>query len=375
MKIIAFYLPQFHEIEENNRWWGKGFTEWVNVKKATPLFEGHNQPRVPLEKNYYNLLDDDVKKKQILWAKKYGIYGFCFYHYWFGGHLLLEKPIEQYLVNKDLDFPFCLCWANENWTNAWAANGNKVLIEQKYGDEEEWNRHFQYLLPFFKDSRYIKENGNPLLLLYRPDLIENLKEMLDYWNKLAKENGFERIIFANQNATINELGNNEELFQYHIEYQPNSASKWQRSRKYIFLQNCKKIILKILSNCTGNAKLETITYEKKLEKRNYDKYWKKIIEHIPENSKCVPGAFTDWDNTPRKGMRGSVFIGASPEKFYKYFKELIIHAEQTYKKDYIFIFAWNEWAEGGYLEPDEKNGFKYLEGVYQALKECDELPD
>ena len=177
MKVIAFYLPQFHEIAENNEWWGEGFTEWVNVKNAKPLTKNHNQPHVPLNNNYYNLLNDDVKKWQIDLAKEYGIYGFCMYHYWFNGHLLLEKPVEQFLKNKELDFPFCLCWANENWTNVWAAEGNKILISQTYGDQEEWERHFEYFLPFFKDNRYIKEDGCPLLVIYKPDIMENMNEI------------------------------------------------------------------------------------------------------------------------------------------------------------------------------------------------------
>lgn len=151
MKVIAFYLPQFHEIPENNEWWGKGFTEWVNVKKAKPLYRGQNQPRVPLQRNYYNLEDVSVQEWQVELAKKYGVYGFCMYHYWFNGHLLLEKPVEQYLKNNKLDLPFCLCWANENWTNVWAAGGNKILISQTYGDKNEWKKHFDYFLPFFKD--------------------------------------------------------------------------------------------------------------------------------------------------------------------------------------------------------------------------------
>ena len=165
MKIIAFYLPQFHEIPENNKWWGKGFTEWVNVKKARPLFENHNQPRVPLNKNYYNLLDEKTQKEQVKLANDYGLYGFCFYHYWFDGKLLLEKPVEKFLENKSLDTHFCICWANEHWTNAWANKEAKVLIEQKYGNKKEWKEHFDYLLNFFKDDRYIKENNKPLLVI------------------------------------------------------------------------------------------------------------------------------------------------------------------------------------------------------------------
>ena len=200
MKIIAFYLPQFHEIPENNKWWGKGFTEWVNVKKARPLFENHNQPRVPLNKNYYNLLDEKTQKEQVKLANDYGLYGFCFYHYWFDGKLLLEKPVEKFLKNKSLDTHFCICWANEHWTNAWANKEAKVLIEQKYGNKKEWKDHFDYLLNFFKDDRYIKENNKPLLVIYRPELIDCLKEMLEFWDEEAKKHGFAGLDFAYQHA-------------------------------------------------------------------------------------------------------------------------------------------------------------------------------
>ena len=154
MKIIAFYLPQFHNIPENDEWWGNGFTEWTNVKKAKPIFEGHQQPKVPLNNNYYNLLDDNVKVWQADLAKKYGVYGFCYYHYWFNGKMLLEKPMEQMLENKEVDIPFCISWANEPWTKAWVGDEKKMLIAQEYGQEEEWKEHFMYLLPFFKDERY-----------------------------------------------------------------------------------------------------------------------------------------------------------------------------------------------------------------------------
>ena len=197
MRIIAFYLPQFHDIPENDEWWGKGFTEWVNVKKAKPLFEGHAQPRVPLNNNYYNLLDDNIKIWQSEIAQKHGIYGFCYYHYWFNGKLLLEEPMEQMLKNKEITIPFCICWANEQWTKAWVGE-NKVLIAQKYGDKNEWAEHFYYLLPFLKDERYIYEKGKPLVVIYRPNIIPCLNEMLDYWVELAKKNGLNGITFAYQ---------------------------------------------------------------------------------------------------------------------------------------------------------------------------------
>ncbi|HFR3551845.1 TPA: glycoside hydrolase family 99-like domain-containing protein, partial [Streptococcus suis] len=199
MKTIAFYLPQFHSIPENDEWWGKGFTEWTNMKAAKPLFEGHNQPRIPLNNNYYNLLDEKTMEWQVELAKKHGLYGFCFYHYWFNGHMLLEKPMEIMRQSEKINFPYTICWANEPWTNAWKSDGNeKTLIAQHYGREKEWKQHFEYLLQFFKDKNYIVENNKPLLLIYRPEIIECLNEMLDYWNKLAIEAGFSGIDFGYQ---------------------------------------------------------------------------------------------------------------------------------------------------------------------------------
>ena len=223
MKIIAFYLPQFHDIPENDEWWGKGFTEWVNVKKARPLYKGHEQPRIPLNNNYYNLLDDKVKIWQAKLAKEYGVYGFCYYHYWFGGKLLLEKPMEQMLENPNIDIPFCISWANEPWTKAWV-NEKKVLIPQFYGGKKEWKEHFDYLLKFFKDSRYIKEDGKPLLVIYRAEVIEHLNEMLDYWSELAKKNGFKGMVYAYQNITFDLIPNKDDSrFTYNIEFQPSYA--------------------------------------------------------------------------------------------------------------------------------------------------------
>lgn len=150
MNVIAFYLPQFHAIPENDEWWGEGFTEWTNMKKAKPLFKGHNQPRVPLSGNYYDLLNPETLRWQVDLANRYGIGGFCFYHYWFDGHMLLEKPVEMFLADNSLELPFCICWANEHWTNQWVSGENKVLIEQRYGGEAEWREHFEYLLPFLR---------------------------------------------------------------------------------------------------------------------------------------------------------------------------------------------------------------------------------
>ncbi len=189
MKILAYYLPQFHEIEENNKWWGKGFTEWTNVKKGKKLFKTQNQPFVPLNNNYYNLLNKETVKWQTELAKKYGVYGFCYYHYWFEGKKLLEKPVENLLKWKNIDQKFCFCWANHSWKKTW--NGlNEILMEQKYGNEDSWNKHFDYLLQFFKDERYIKIDNKPIFMIFKLKDIKDINEMLDFFNKKCIENGF-----------------------------------------------------------------------------------------------------------------------------------------------------------------------------------------
>jgi len=194
-KIIAFYLPQFHAIPENDQWWGQGFTEWTNVKKAKSLFEGHYQPRIPANKNYYNLMDPGTIEWQINLAKQNNIFGFCYYHYYFEGKKLLEKPLENLLRRKDLDFPFCISWANHNWTRTWDGKEKKILMKQGYGNEKTWHEHFQYLLPFFQDKRYIKINNKPIFIIFWSSQFDKIDEMIELWNHLAKENGFDGMYF------------------------------------------------------------------------------------------------------------------------------------------------------------------------------------
>lgn len=373
MKIIAFYLPQFHEIKQNNEWWGKGFTEWVNVKKAKPLYKGHYQPRIPLNKIYYNLLDDDVKKWQIKIAKENGVYGFCFYHYWFNnGEMLLEKPVEQFLENKDLDIKFCISWANEPWTKAWVSKQDKILINQDYGGRDTWKKHFYYLLPFFRDKRYIVENNKPLFIIYRPEIIPCINEMLDYWNELSKENGFDGVVYAYQGIGLDQKKNKDDSrFTYNIEYEPGYGSEHLNSKRKKSLIRFAKKIDNIAQRLFGHTLSEI--YLNKVRRKSYDDIWNAINSYRPDDKKRVAGAFVDWDNTPRRGRKGLVIEGASPQKFYLYLKERIKMVRQYYSSDMIFLFAWNEWAEGGYLEPDERYGYEYLKSLKRALIEMDEF--
>ncbi len=375
MKIIAFYLPQFHEIPENSEWWGEGFTEWVNVKKAKPLFEGHDQPRIPLNNNYYNLLNSDTQIWQAKLAKKYGVYGFCYYHYWFGGKLLLEKPMENMLANDKIDLPFCICWANEPWTKAWVGE-KKVLIPQVYGKREDWEAHFYYLLPFFKDKRYIYEKGNPLLIIYRPEVIECLNEMLDCWTQLAKENGLTGLTYAYQNIDFDlQKDKDDSKFTYNIEFQPLYARYDMFKNKFRYLKTLRRKVASIVEKRFGIDLLRYGARAFNSIQIDYDKAWNKILERIPESEKNVPGAFVGWDNSPRKGKKGEVYVHDTPEKFRMYLSKQIERAKKVYKKDLLFMYAWNEWAEGGYLEPDMRTGYGSLEAIYNALKDNNELPE
>lgn len=367
MKIIAFYLPQYHTFPENDEWWGEGFTEWKNVKNAKPSFKGHYQPRVPFKENYYDLLDKKTLKWQADLARKYGVYGFCYYHYWFDGHMLMEKPMEMMLADKSIRLPFCICWANEDWTRAWAKKSKEVLITQTYGDKKGWGEHFDYLLPFFKDDRYIKVEGKPIFVIYRPEIIPCLEEMASYWQELALKNGLPGLSFLYQQTDYDHRKEKTGyIFDYGIEYQPAVVRNRPQKRNPFLLG--RKALNEIVNRLgLPQTKISTFWY-------SYDDAWHKILKMKPKDSKMIPGAFVDWDNTPRYGKLASIYLGVTPEKFKKYLSLQIKHAKQDYQKDIIFMFAWNEWGEGGYLEPDEKYGYKMLKAIKSALLSTGEFP-
>lgn len=374
MKIIPLYLPQFHTIPENDEWWGKGFTEWVNVRDAKPLFEGHNQPRVPLNNNYYDLSDIETLKWQSRIAKEYGIYGFCMYHYWFNGHLLLEKPMEMLLAHPEIDIKYCISWANHDWTDAWKASNRqpKVLIAHNFDDEKDWVDHFNYLLPFFKDPRYMTENNKPLMVIYIPNIIRKLKKMLDVWSQMARDNGFDGLTFIYQSAASSfDNSWDHSLFDYGVEMNPGYVGLANRQKNSSFFPKLMKYSHEIKRFLHIRRSLLPQKKITEVSKADYDYTWQRILELRPLSNapKMIPCAFTDWDNTPRHKERGYLFQGVSPDKFKSYFKQLIDNTKNFYDTDMIFVFAWNEWAEGGYLEPDEKNGFAFLEAIKECLSE------
>lgn len=361
MKIIAYYLPQFHTFPENDRWWGKGFTEWTNVKNAKPIYKGHNQPRIPLGGNYYDLTDIETIKEQSRLAQKYGIYGFCYYHYWFNGKQIMEKPMELMLTEKEITLPFCISWANHDWTKAWAQKSKEMLMKQTYGQKDDWITHFNYLLPFFKDDRYIKINNKPIFLLYQPQNMPVLREMFTLWNELAQENGFSGLCYMYQHFQYNHLTDpNGDIFDYGIEYEPMYT-------KQRLLYTIPSLFHKFAHEAGKKIGLKPQLWN--LIQYNYDRAWKDILSRSPRDEKMIPGAFVDWDNSPRYGKDAAFYPGYSAEKFSYYLKKQIINAREKYHKDMIFLFAWNEWGEGGYLEPDETEGYARLEAIKTALKE------
>jgi len=256
-KIIAFYLPQFHEINENNIWWGKGFTEWTNTKKAIKYYPWQLQPRTPLNKNYYDLLNSETQVWQSDLALKYGVSGFCYYHYWFDGKLLLEKPAENMLKNRKVKIPFCFSWANEPWTRAWDGGKNEILINQTYGDNYAWKKHIEYLTPFFLDDRYIKINNKPLFLIYRTSSIPSLESMISYFDKYLKQIGFSGIYFV---ETLNSYQAEccSSLSEAVVEFEPMLTL---RLNKFLFF----------------NKKINTILRRDRLHSIKYEKVWRLIV--------------------------------------------------------------------------------------------------
>lgn len=350
VRTLSMYLPQFHRVAENDEWWGEGFTEWTTVRGATSLFEGHKQPIQPLNGNYYDLLEKETMEWQASLMKQYGIDGQCFYHYYFkDGRQILEKPAENLLKWKDIDMPFCFCWANQTWARTWSnLRGNSwadkyekkgkrdddgILIEQRYGREEEWKAHFEYLLPFFKDERYIKLNGAPVFIFFAPLTIPCLPQMVDYWNELAVAYGFKRIYFIGMKSNRYIYGLDAlALFSPHM--------VWE------------------LDQPTGGIQMI-----------DYDRIWENIrkTEKI-QGCKTYYCGVPNIDDTPRRGRsNGVVLKNFSIEKFYEGMC-MIYQKSVEAGNEFVFINAWNEWGEGTQLEPDAEYGYAKLEAVHRAQK-------
>ena len=345
-RLIAFYLPQFHPIPENDLWWGKGFTEWTNVAKAKPMFPGHYQPHVPADLGFYDLRVPETRVAQADMARKYGVEAFCYYHYWFAGRRILERPFNEVLKSGEPDFPFCLCWANQTWTGIWHGSPNKVLIEQTYPGMGDHQAHFYSLLPAFTDSRYLTLDGKPVFLLYNPKEIPDLERVADYWREMALKEGLKglHLIGVGKDPAYPQKHNLDASVS---PYLPSIEDTW-----YSWRQPVKKLKL-----FYRNAKGRPAIFK-------YGDVVQDFIREVEPGIKNYPCLVPNWDNSPRSGKNALVLDGATPELFRIQAKKALQVTEGIpLEHRLIFIKAWNEWAEGNYLEPDLKFGMSYLEVV------------
>ena len=348
-KILALYLPQFHRMKENDEWWGDGFTEWTNVRNAEPLYKGHNQPRVPLNNNYYDLTNPDSLRWQAKIAHDYDIDGFIFYHYWFGKKMLMEKPAELLLKEKNIDMKFCFSWANQSWARGWIGAANDLLIKQEYISDEEIINHFNYVLQFFNDERYIKIDNKPIFFIYIAKDIPQYEKFISIWNEKAIENGFAGIYFV---ETLNSYCESK--------ISENTECSFYMEPQYITARPS------LIENIIYHIKsFHPITRNFRL---SYDTVWKKILkkEHLSESSWA--GAFVDWDNSPRKKRQNFIITKQNAKKFHRYFSMQYKKCAKS-KSPFIIINAWNEWGEGTYLEPDERNKWNYLQSIKQIVEQ------
>lgn len=351
MKIIAYYLPQFHPIKENNEWWGTGFTEWTNVGKAKKYFKNHYQPKIPKNLGYYDLRIAEVRKQQADLAIEAGVDGFCYWHYWFGnGRRLLEMPFNEVLKSGDPDFPFCLGWANESWkAKIWDFNSaklDKVLMEQIYPGKEDNVNHFYAFLKAFKDARYMRKNGKPIFVIYKPFLIPNIGEFITNWNELAvKERISDGFHFVGHTEKTSEI---EPILKMGF-----NAVNIVRNGEYAFN---KGLIKKIL--------IPSVLYKvfKRPLKINYSLIMKYFVQEPERKANIYPSLIPNWDHTPRSGRKGVVFHNSTPELFAAHVKDVFnIIKDKEEENKIVFLKSWNEWGEGNYMEPDLRFGKRYIE--------------
>lgn len=353
-RIIALYLPQYHPTPHNDEWWGKGFTEWTNVAKAKSLFHGHYQPKIPADLGFYDLRLPETREQQAALAREAGIDGFCYYEYWFGnGHEELERPFKEVVESGKPDYPFCLCWANESWykkfwNNDGAVVDKKILAEQVYPGIEDYTAHFLTRLNAFKDSRYMKVNGKLLYMIYKPLELPDTQEFIQTWQKLAKEHGLPGFHFMA------------------FTFWPDTDGERILSNGYDSVVACRNNKDKIHNLAWAIRKMKSVILRRP-RINNYKKLWPRLISDKERNDdRYIPVMMPNWDHTPRSGVNGDLFSGATPEEFHKHCCDVLssISKKQT---PVVFIKSWNEWGEGNYMEPDLKYGKGYIHALRKAL--------
>lgn len=357
IKPIAIYLPQFHPIPENDVWWGKGFTEWTNVTKAQPRFEGHYQPHLPADLGFYDLRLEETRWAQEQMAKAYGIYGFCYYHYWFNGKRMLSEPLDRKLKNRQEDLPFMMCWANENWTRTWDGGDHQVLLNQEYSIEDD-KAHMEHLIAYFKDERYIKVNGKPVFIVYRPRLFPDIQKTISIWRAMVKEAGFPDLYIGFSQNFEHQFEPASKGFDFAFEFKPDFVNK-------------------STAICYGITLLKRIKrrikkkFKMSLEKFNYYydySSYAKIQMELGFKKNVYPGITPMWDNSARRKENPFILHNSTPENYKNWLK----HIKENYPwstvpENFLFINAWNEWAEGNHLEPCQKWGKDYLAATKEVL--------
>lgn len=353
IRTIAFYLPQYYPTPENDEWWQKGFTEWINVGRAKPLFKGHYQPKVPTDLGYYDLRVPEVRENQAELAREAGIEGFCYWHYWFNGRRLLDRVFSEVVVTGKPDYPFCLCWANHSWyrKNWDPTKPNVLLIEQTYPGVEDYTNHFNTLLPAFKDKRYIKVDGKPVFGIYKPLDVPTFQLFKETWDKLAKENGLPGIYFfgftfeESQVDDIKSLGMDSVVFDYML-------STYREKENTFF----KKVRRKIREH-QGLANVFP-----------YKEYIELLLKQFYDDDKVKPCIIPNYDHSPRSGNKFVIIHDSNPADWGKLCNKVVEKlGERAGNDNFLFIKAWNEWGEGNYMEPDIKYGKGYIEELKKAL--------
>ena len=364
-RVIAFYLPQFHPIPENDAWWGRGFTEWTNVARARRFFPGHYQPHVPADLGFYDLRVPEVREAQAELARRHGVSGFCYWHYWFAGRRLLERPFAEVLASGSPDFPFCLGWANESWSGIWHGAPDRILLEQTYPGPEDDEEHFRSVLPAFEDARYITVDGRPVFVLYRPGRVPSLERFTDLWRRLAARAGLKGIYFVG----IDEQGRGDRAAGVDavIPFLPQFAKLHLYGTVSPRVREIVRTGIARVKAATGRGEtddLPMIPPNLWPQVYPYAEFVRDAFVDISVGEHVIPLAVPNWDNTPRCGMKGNLLHGSTPELFRRHLRDAIgLVAGREADRRLVFIRSWNEWAEGNHLEPDFKNGLGFLQAV------------
>lgn len=353
-RLIAFYLPQFHPIPENDEWWGRGFTEWTNTARAKPLFRGHYQPHVPADLGFYDLRLPESREAQAELAREYGIEAFCYYHYWFAGRRMLERPFNEVLASGKPDFPFCLCWANHTWSGIWAGAPGRVLVEQTYPGESDHRRHFATLLPAFRDPRYVRVNGKPMFVIYRPADVPDCASAMQLWRTLATEAGLPGLHLVGSNVIVGTKI--DPLPPSYFGLDAWTTALMPPTRTWVSRRTPVKWL--------------RWRYKEWAKKPTVYDYEDIVLDLLGPSLPGInyPCLIPNWDNTPRSGQNGLVFRGATPELFRKQAREALRRIQgQSPEESFVFIKSWNEWAEGNHLEPDLRFGRQFLDVIDEVF--------